>query len=66
MRTEKDVINRDGKKEKNNANREYTVVVYAFLVLFLALIGFFVYSNVFQSDRVINNNFNKPDIGCIL
>ncbi|MBR5337661.1 MAG: penicillin-binding protein 2 [Lachnospiraceae bacterium] len=47
------------KQNFRSANREYTVVVYAFLVLFLLLIGYFIYYNVFQSDKVINNSFNK-------
>ena len=49
------------KKAKGSVYREYTVVVYAFLALFVLLIGNFVFFNVFQAEQVINNNFNKRE-----
>ncbi|MBE6013874.1 MAG: penicillin-binding protein 2 [Lachnospiraceae bacterium] len=61
MREERE-LKKEKKIEKKIAkklNREYSVVVYAFLLLFTALIGYFIYFNIFQSEKVINNSFNK-------
>lgn len=40
-------------------NHEYVVVTYLFLALFLALIGYFIYFMVFQSENFINNPYNS-------
>jgi peptidoglycan glycosyltransferase len=40
-------------------NREYVVVTYLFLLLFLALIGYFIYFMVFESETFINNPYNS-------
>jgi len=54
-------VKKETKKAKGSVYREYTVVVYAFLALFVLLIGNFVFFNVFQAEQVINNNFNKRE-----
>lgn len=40
-------------------NREYVVVTYLFLFLFIALIAYFIYFMVFQSESFINNPYNS-------
>lgn len=55
----KDFYSNRKKQKKTKKNKEYSVVVYAFMILFVALIAWFVYFNVFQSEKVINNAFNK-------
>lgn len=47
------------KKNKENQNHEIAVVSYLFAFLFLALIGYFVYFMVVDSQNVINNPYNK-------
>ena len=46
------------KKETKIANREFRVVNYIFLVIFLAMIAYFVYFLAFKSDDFINNEYN--------
>ena len=46
-------------KKKTSSNKEITVVIYGFLILFVLLIGYFIYFNIFQSEKVINNAHNK-------
>lgn len=40
-------------------NREYVVVTYLFLFLFITLIAYFIYFMVFQSESFINNPYNS-------
>lgn len=47
------------KKRDDNANREIALVSYLFAGLFAALIGYFVYFMVVDSQNVINNSYNK-------
>lgn len=49
--------NRQQKKEKNN-NREFLVVAYIFVGLFVFLMGYFVYFNTMESPNVINSSYN--------
>jgi len=46
-------------KEKHSQNKEFTVITYIFLGLFLALMAYFVYFQVFKSQTFINNSYNK-------
>lgn len=43
----------------SRANREFAVVTYSFLVMFLCLMGYFVYFQFEQSEQFINNSYNK-------
>ena len=49
-----------GKKEnkKKENNREYNVVTYLFLAIFLAMISYFVYFLAVDSEDFINNEYN--------
>lgn len=46
-------------KSKTSKNREYVVITYLFLALFLALIGYFVYFEAVRSETFINSSYNK-------
>lgn len=46
-------------KEKKNHNREFAVITYMFLGIFLLMMGYFVYFQVFRSEDVINSPYNK-------
>ncbi|MCM1105795.1 MAG: penicillin-binding transpeptidase domain-containing protein [Blautia sp.] len=47
------------KKEKHPGNREFLVVMYLFLGLFLGMMGYFVYFQVFRSEEFINSPYNS-------
>lgn len=46
-------------KSKNSKNREFAVVTYLFVFLFVALIGYFVYFEAVKSEEFINSSYNK-------
>lgn len=48
-----------GRKRNTHKNREFTVIAYFFLVLFLALIAHFIYFQVKESDTFINSPYNS-------
>ena len=50
---------RSKRKAKGRANREFAIVTYSFLAIFLALIGYITYFQVFRAEDVINNPYNK-------
>ena len=43
---------------RKNANREFAVITYFFLILFICLAGYFVYFIGFASEDFINNPYN--------
>ncbi len=45
-------------KRERNRNGSYTIISYMFVILFVALVGWMVYFNVFQSDEFINSPYN--------
>jgi len=46
------------KKRKRATNKEYTIVSYFFVLIFLSLAGYMVYFNVAEKDDVINSPYN--------
>lgn len=46
------------KKRKCATNKEYTIVSYFFVLIFLSLAGYMVYFNVAEKDDVINSPYN--------
>ncbi len=48
-----------GSKGKRGANREFAVVTYSFLAIFLCLMGYFAYFQFFKAEDFINNPYNK-------
>lgn len=55
---------KDGKKviqegkNKNERHFVYNVITYIFASIFIAMIGYFIYFMVFESDEFINNEYN--------
>jgi peptidoglycan glycosyltransferase len=47
------------KEKRKSRNREIMAVVYSFIILFLAIIGYMVYYNVYIKESVVNNTYNK-------
>ena len=50
--------NKRRKKAKRARNREYTIISYFFVVIFLSLIGYMVYFNVEKREAVISSPYN--------
>lgn len=48
-----------GVKKENKPNREFAAITYIFLGIFLLMMGYFVYFQVFRSEDVINSPYNK-------
>lgn len=46
-------------KKPNNKNREFVVVAYSFLAVFLCMMGYFVYFQYEESEQFINSPYNK-------
>lgn len=46
-------------KRKKGGNKEYVIVSYLFVAIFLSLIGYMVYFNVVKREDVINSPYNK-------
>lgn len=46
-------------KKKRSKNREFAVITYSFLALFLCMMGYFVYFQFEESEQFINNPYNK-------
>jgi peptidoglycan glycosyltransferase len=47
------------KKKKDTRNREIAAVAYLFALLFVGMVGYFVYFMVVDSQNIINNSYNK-------
>lgn len=47
------------KQKKNKSNREFAIVAYCFIFIFIAMIGNLVYFQAFQAEDIINNSHNK-------
>ena len=48
-----------GKKQNSVNNREFAVITYCFIGLFLCTMGYFVYFQVAKSEDFINNPYNS-------
>lgn len=44
---------------KRQKNKEYAVITYFFLLIFLAMIGYFLYFQLIKSDEFINSPYNS-------
>lgn len=47
-----------GAKKKKSRNKEYAIVTYVFLAIFICMTGWLVYFMQFQSEDFINNSYN--------
>ncbi len=46
-------------KKENRNNREFTIIAYFFIALFVSLIIYLCYFQIVESETVINNTYNK-------
>lgn len=46
-------------KGPDKESKEYSLVFYIFGIIFLAMIGYFIYFMAFESEKFINNDYNK-------
>lgn len=46
-------------KKGNKSNREFVIVAYCFIAIFVAMIGNLIYFQTFQAEDIINNTHNK-------
>ena len=51
-------IKKKRKKAKRSKNKEYTIISYFFVVIFISLIGYMVYFNVVKREDVISSPYN--------
>ena len=56
------LFDHETKEKKGSKNREYVVITYAFLALFIALSIYFGYYLMFRSEKFINNPYNNARI----
>ncbi len=47
-----------GRKSKTSNNREFAFITYLFVGIFIALIGYFAYFQIFRSEDFINSPYN--------
>ncbi|MCU6761297.1 penicillin-binding transpeptidase domain-containing protein [Brotonthovivens ammoniilytica] len=47
------------KSTKSGRNQEFAIITYLFLAIFLILIGYFIYFQVFKSEDVISSPYNS-------
>lgn len=59
MKHLKSYLDDDGKTRRGKKNREFAVVAYSFLSVFLCLMGYFVYFQYVESEQFINSPYNK-------
>lgn len=58
LRKEEELRQKKKRKAKRARNREYTIVSYFFVVIFLSLIGYMVYFNVAKREEIISSPYN--------
>lgn len=58
IRREEENMRRKRKKAKRVSNREYAIVSYFFVAIFISLAGYMVYFNTVQREKVISSPYN--------
>ena len=58
-RQEQDQKPQQARAAKRHRNREYAVITYFFLFIFVAMIGYFLYFQFVKSDEFINSPYNS-------
>lgn len=59
MEKNKKKISSHSKSNKTVPNQEFAVITYMFLGIFLLMMGYFVYFQIFRSEEIINSPYNK-------
>lgn len=58
IQREQRIAGKNEKKRKKNLNKEFAIVTYVFLFLFIGMTGYFVYFVQVKSSDFINNSYN--------
>lgn len=59
LRREEELLKKKRKKAKNRKNREYSIVSCFFVLIFVSLIGYLVYFNVWEREDIISSPYNS-------
>ncbi|MEG0590667.1 MAG: penicillin-binding protein 2, partial [Lachnospiraceae bacterium] len=64
QRDEEYNVKKGKRKKKRSTNKEFVRVTYAFVGLFLLMMGYLVYFNLFRSQEMISSpyNYKRQDI----
>lgn len=58
LQKEEEIMKKKRKKRKRSKNKEYTIISYFFVAIFISLIGYMVYFNVEKREDVISSPYN--------
>ena len=58
LQKEEEAMKKKRKKRKRSKNKEYTIISYFFVAIFISLIGYMVYFNVEKREDVISSPYN--------
>ena len=59
LRKEEALQKKKQKKAKKRKNREYTIVSYFFVLIFVSLIGYMAYFNIWERDAITSSPYNS-------
>ncbi len=59
MKEEGGMPEKGRRKPPKDKNREFAAIAYAFIGIFIAMIGYFCYFQIFRSEQFIDNPYNK-------
>ena len=59
LRKEEELLKKKRKKAKRRKNREYTIVSYFFVLIFVSLIGYMGYFNIWAREDIISSPYNS-------
>ena len=58
LQKEEEIMKKKRKKRRRSKNKEYTIISYFFVAIFISLIGYMVYFNVVEREDVISSPYN--------
>ena len=59
LRKEEELLKKKRKKVKKRKNREYSIVSCFFVLIFVSLIGYLVYFNIWEREDIISSPYNS-------
>ena len=59
LRREEELQRKKRKKAKRRKNREYTIVSYFFVLIFVSLIAYMGYFNIWEREDIISSPYNS-------
>lgn len=58
-RKSEEIVSESERKKERKGNSQILILTYSMVIIFMGLVGYFVYFMVAQSQQVINNPYNK-------